>query len=112
MVGGLTNGSKLSDRMFILSIANIGEETIKLVSAELQWKKQKLFFIQDQLQGDKNFPFDLLPKENAIFWVLTEVVTKTISRKGASGKEDLRVCFNQQLGKNMLVRNLRYYLND
>ena len=59
MVGSLINGSELNDRMFILSIANIAEETIKLVSVELKWKKQKLFFIQDQLQGDKNFTFEM-----------------------------------------------------
>jgi hypothetical protein len=44
--GGLTYGSKLSDLMLLMEIANPGEKAVKISAVEIRWKKQKFIFIK------------------------------------------------------------------
>ncbi len=91
------NGSA-SSFMFLLSVTNDGNKTVKISSAELVWNKNRLFLIG--MAGQRELPFDLGPDGDSVqMWMPMDDLRKVLKSKGISGTIQAKGCFKDTAGR-------------
>lgn len=94
--GFRTFGSHSSDAMIFIEVGNDGDVPVVVRSVTLEWNRRMA--ILDQLDGEAQIPFTLLPQYGVTFWTPMRRYVAGLKSEGVNGTTHVRGRVSDAIG--------------